>query len=407
MSPGQAIAHYRILSKLGEGGMGEVWRATDTKLNRDVAIKILPAAFAQDSDRMTRFQREARVLASLNHPGIAAIYGVEDRALVMELVDGPTIAERVALGPIPLEEALPIARQIAEALEYAHERNIVHRDLKPANLKITPEGRVKVLDFGLAKAMAGETAPGETASSPTLTMRSTQMGVLLGTAGYMSPEQARGKPVDKRADIWAFGVVLYEMLTGRQLFGGGETVTDTLASIVKDRPDLDALPAVTPLHIRMLIERCLRKDPATRLRDIGEARIAIDEGSPAQYPAAVSPSRGSWLPWTVAAVLALLVLLVVFFGFGWWRAMRPRELRRWRESASRRRHSRPAAAESSRSRATDNGSRLPSATRMVGHACKPGCCGRSNRTCSRGLRTAILPSSRPTDCGLGLRPPGS
>src|SRR5215472_8113028 len=276
MSPGQTIAHYCIHSKLGEGGMGEVWRATDTKLNRDVAIKILPEAFAQDSDRMARFQREAQVLASLNHPNIAAIYGVEDRALVMELVDGSTLAERIAQGPIPLEEALPIARQMAEALEYAHERNIVHRDLKPANIKITPEGRVKVLDFGLAKAMAAETTPGDPASSPTLTMRSTQIGVLLGTAAYMSPEQAKGKTVDKRADIWAFGVMLIEMLTGRRLYGG-ETLSDTLAAVLLKEPELDGLPGDTPPDIRRLLRRCLAKDAQQRLRDIGDARIVIDE----------------------------------------------------------------------------------------------------------------------------------
>jgi serine/threonine-protein kinase len=199
MTP-SSIAHYRIISKLGEGGMGEVWRATDTKLNRDVAIKILPDAFAQNADRMARFQREAQVLASLNHPNIAAIYGVEDRALVMELVEGETLH-----GPMPLDEALAVARQLAEALEYAHERGIVHRDLKPANIKITPEGRVKVLDFGLAKAMSTDAATADPHSSPTLTMRATMAGVILGTAAYMSPEQARGQDADRRADVWAFG----------------------------------------------------------------------------------------------------------------------------------------------------------------------------------------------------------
>src|SRR5215467_11908530 len=197
-----SIAHYRIISKLGEGGMGEVWRATDTKLNRDVAIKILPDAFAQDAGRMARFAREAQVLAALNHPNIAVIHGVEERALVMELVPGPTLAERIAQGAIPPDEALGIAKQIAEALEYAHERGIVHRDLKPANIKITPEGRVKVLDFGLAKAMTGEVAPADPASSPTLTTRAgaSVAGMILGTAAYMSPEQARGQNVDRRAD---------------------------------------------------------------------------------------------------------------------------------------------------------------------------------------------------------------
>src|SRR5580700_10346471 len=208
MSPQPSVAHYRITSKLGEGGMGEVWRATDTKLGREVAIKILPEAFAQDAGRMARFAREAQVLASLNHPNIAAIYGVEERALVMELVEGPTLADRIAQSAIPLDEALPIARQIAEALEAAHEKGIVHRDLKPANVIITPAGVVKVLDFGLA-AVAQSSGPPDPAISPTLTMSPTHTGMILGTAAYMSPEQARGKPVDKRADIWAFGVVLF------------------------------------------------------------------------------------------------------------------------------------------------------------------------------------------------------
>src|SRR5215475_1295862 len=251
MSPQQSIAHFRIVSKLGEGGMGVVYRATDTKLNRDVAIKVLPDSFAADPDRLTRFTREAQVLASLNHPNIAAIYGVEERALVMELVEGPTLADRIAQGPVPLDEALPIARQIADALEYAHEHNVIHRDLKPANIKITPEGRVKVLDFGLAKAMSGEAISGDPINSPTLTMRATIAGVILGTAGYMAPEQAKGKPADRRADIWAFGVVLAEMLIGRALYTG-ETVSEVLASVIKDTPALDALPAATPPGIRRL-----------------------------------------------------------------------------------------------------------------------------------------------------------
>ena len=209
MSPGLSVAHYRITAKLGEGGMGEVWRATDTKLGREVAIKVLPQAFAQDADRMARFQREAQVLASLNHPNIAVIHGVEEHALILELVEGHTLAERIAAGPIPLEEVLPIAKQIAEALEYAHERGVVHRDLKPANIKITPDGKVKVLDFGLAAvAQASAAGPADPLSSPTLTMRATQMGVIMGTAASMSPEQAAGKPTDKRADIWSYGVLL-------------------------------------------------------------------------------------------------------------------------------------------------------------------------------------------------------
>jgi serine/threonine-protein kinase len=209
MSLGISVAHYRITAKLGEGGMGEVWRATDTKLGREVAIKVLPQAFAQDADRMARFTREAQVLASLNHPNIATVHGVEDRAIILELVEGPTLAERIAAGPIPVGEALPIARQIADALEYAHEKGIIHRDLKPANIKITPEGRVKVLDFGLAKAMASEVSvAGRPETSPTLTMRATMAGVILGTAAYMSPEQARGQEADQRADIWSFGVLV-------------------------------------------------------------------------------------------------------------------------------------------------------------------------------------------------------
>src|SRR6516225_390475 len=293
MSPRSAIAHYRITAKLGEGGMGEVWRATDTKLNREVAIKILPEAFANNADRMRRFQREAQVLASLNHPNIAAIYGVEERALVMELVEGETLP-----AGLPLDTALNYARQIAEALEYAHEKGIVHRDLKPANVKVTPEGRVKVLDFGLAKAVSQDgQAEASPTSSPTLTMRATQMGVIMGTAAYMSPEQARGQNVDKRADIWAFGVVLYEMLTGHDLFAG-PTVSDTLAAVLKTEVDLAAVPA----QLRPTVERCLRKDPRRRWRDIGDVRVALEEGVPVVQ---ATEARSSRLPWALSAALAL------------------------------------------------------------------------------------------------------
>ena len=302
MGPQFSIAHYRTTTKLGEGGMGEVWRATDTKLGRDVAIKILPEAFAGNADRMARFTREAQVLASLNHPNIASIYGVEERALIMELVEGPTLSARIAEGALPVEEALPIARQIVEALEHAHEKGVIHRDLKPANIKVTPDGVVKLLDFGLAKA-AEETsaAPsgGSPTMSPTMSLELTRAGVILGTAAYMSPEQARGKTVDKRADIWAFGVVLYEMLTGCHPFGVGGTITDTLAAVVLKEPDLGALPAATPPHIRPLLDRCLRKDPKTRLRDIGEARVALDE--PLALSAAAAP-KPSLVPWALAAL---------------------------------------------------------------------------------------------------------
>src|SRR5262245_47474755 len=297
MGPQTSIAHYRMTAKLGEGGMGEVWRATDTKLNRDVAIKVLPEVFAQDADRMARFEREAQVLASLNHPNIAAIYGVEERALIMELVEGETLH-----GPLPVETALDYARQIADALEYAHERGIVHRDLKPANIKVTPEGRVKVLDFGLAKAMSSETAISDPASSPTLTMRATMVGVILGTAGYMSPEQARGKPVDQRADIWAFGVVLYEMLTGAQLFKG-ETISDTLVAVLKEQPDLTRVPA----NVRRLLHACLQKDPKQRLHAIEDWRLPLDEA-----PERAREANRRWA-WPAIAVAFAIIAAVAFW----------------------------------------------------------------------------------------------
>ncbi|MEX2385626.1 MAG: serine/threonine-protein kinase [Thermoanaerobaculia bacterium] len=276
------MGSYEILSPLGAGGMGEVYRVTDTKLGRDVAIKVLPEAVAKDHERLARFEREAQMLASLNHPNIATIHGVEDSggapALVMELVEGPTLEDRIAQGPIPVEEALPIAREIAEGLDYAHERGIIHRDLKPANVKLTGDGKVKILDFGLAKALdpvAGASSPDMT-RSPTITAAATQAGVILGTAAYMSPEQARGKPADKRSDIWAFGCVLWEMLTGKRLFHG-ETVSDTLAAVLRADIDWETLPAGTPPAIRRLLERCLERDPKRRLRDVGEARIVMEE----------------------------------------------------------------------------------------------------------------------------------
>ena len=322
LSAGSRLGPYQIIAPLGAGGMGEVYRARDTKLERDVALKILPEAFANDPDRMARFEREAKVLAALNHPHIAAIYGLEQSALVMELVEGPTLAERIARGPLPLEEALPIARQIAEALEYAHEKGIIHRDLKPANVKLTADEQVKLLDFGLAKALEGDAASSANpANSPTLTLTATHVGTILGTAGYMSPEQAKGKQVDRRADIWAFGVVLYEMLVGRQLYAG-ETIAEILAAVLMKDPALESLPANTPGAIRRLLGRCLDKEPKRRLRDIGEARVTIDEvvsGPPEAEPVAgtppVAPRRLRWLPWavTAAAIASAAALALIHF----------------------------------------------------------------------------------------------
>ena len=292
LSPGTRLGPYEIVSPLGAGGMGEVYRARDTKLNREVAIKVLPEAFAADVERLARFTREAQTLASLNHPNIAAIYGIEDGALVMELVEGRDLAELIGAAratpyvPLPLAEALAIARQIAEALEAAHDLGIVHRDLKPANIKVREDGTVKVLDFGLAKATDPGGASGATAAnSPTLTARATQMGTIIGTAAYMSPEQARGKSVDKRADIWAFGVVLYEMLTGRRAFEGDE-ISDILAAVLRQDIDWTTLPPDTPPRVRRLLERCLDRDPKARLRDIGEARVLLS--SPLSDPAATT-----------------------------------------------------------------------------------------------------------------------
>jgi serine/threonine-protein kinase len=313
VTPGASIAHYRITAKLGQGGMGEVWRATDTRLNRDVAIKVLPAALSGDTQYMARFEREAQTLAALNHPNIAAIYGIEQGAIVMELVEGETLP-----CPVPLETALDYARQIAVGLEAAHEKGIVHRDLKPANVKITPAGVVKLLDFGLAKS-AGEAVSAASATiSPTLSLAMTQAGMILGTAAYMAPEQARGKPVDKRADIWAFGVVLYEMLTGKTLYGGGETLTDTIAAVVTREPDWTALPSGTPPRVRRLLERCLRKDPKQRLRDIGEARVILDEDEPGPAASPAIAPRASKLPW----IAAVVTLIAGAAAGAWWTASR-------------------------------------------------------------------------------------
>ncbi len=279
LAAGTRIGSYEVVSMVGAGGMGEVYRARDTRLNRDVALKVLPDSFASDPDRIARFSREAVVLASLNHPHIAHIYGLEAGTLVMEFVDGEDLSQQIARGPIALDVALPIARQIAAALDAAHEHGVIHRDLKPANVKVRADDTVKVLDFGLAKAMSpdGLTAVTDSVNSPTLTARATQLGVILGTAAYMAPEQARGKPVDRRADIWAFGVVLFEMLTGRRAFDGDD-VSDVLASVLKTDPDWTLLPADLPPPLRRLLGRCLEKDPKRRLRDIGEGILQLDEG---------------------------------------------------------------------------------------------------------------------------------
>ncbi len=330
VTPGARLGPYAIVAPLGAGGMGEVYRARDTKLDRDVAIKVLPAEVAQEPERLARFEREAKVLASLNHPGIAHLYGFETAApddgstthfLAMELVEGEDLAERLKRGPIAVDEALAISKQIAEALEEAHEKGIVHRDLKPANVKVTPDGKVKVLDFGLAKAWRPDddprsgSAPG-LSQSPTLAPTGTAAGLILGTAAYMSPEQARGKPVDKRSDIWSFGALLFEMLTAERLFAG-ETVSDTLASVLKNEPDWTRLPSGTPPSVRRLLDRCLEGDARRRLQAIGEARIVLEGGASPEAAGSVDTPRPfpRMLPWAVAAA-AVLAATWAFLGRG-------------------------------------------------------------------------------------------
>src|SRR5207249_385006 len=307
LDSGTRLGPYEILAPIGAGGMGEVYKARDTRLDRLVAIKLCAEQFNE------RFEREARAVAALNHPNICTLHDVGPNYLVMEYVEGPTLA-----GPMPLADALPIARQIAEALEAAHEKGFIHRDLKPANIKLTAGGKVKVLDFGLAKAFDTEPHPSsDPANSPTLTISATRAGMILGTAGYMSPEQARGVPVDKRADIWAYGVVLYEMLTGREMFSG-ETVSDTLASVLKSDVDWSAIPAETPPPIHRLLRRCLERDRRKRLADIADARLEIDEaqaGAPLEKSAPASAPPIRRLPWAVAAAFAAGYLALALLHF--------------------------------------------------------------------------------------------
>ena len=324
---GQTISHYKIIEKIGQGGMGVVYRAEDTNLSRDVAIKVLPEQFTKDPQRLARFEREAKLLASLNHPNIAAIYGFEEaddvRFLAMELVPGETLAERVSKGPVPVEEALEVCRQIAEGVDAAHEKGVIHRDLKPANVKVTPEGKVKILDFGLAKAFEGETPVTDISQSPTLTEEMTRAGVIMGTAAYMSPEQAKGKEVNKQADIFSFGAILYELLTGKRAFQG-ETITETLAKILEGEPDWKVVPESVPSRIRELIEDCLEKAPDKRLRDIGNAQIQINRAlkEPATELAtgvatAVQPGQQRW------ALGVALVLGAVVAGLAVWLLIQP------------------------------------------------------------------------------------
>ena len=324
---GTTLSHFKITAKLGEGGMGEVYRAEDTKLGREVAIKVLPAAFTQDPERFARFEREAHVLASLNHPNIAAIYDLAEddgiHFLVLELAEGEDLAACLAHGPIPVKEALPLALQLAEALEAAHDKGIVPRDLKPANVMVGPDGTAKVLDFGLAKALESEPGPSRSdlTHSPTLTAQMTQEGVLLGTASYMSPEQARGEAADRRADVWAFGIVLMEMLTGKRVYAG-KTVSESLAGVLAREPEWDDLPRATPQCIRRLLERCLEKESRRRLQAIGEARITIESHLASPEAEKVKGPRASWLPTAQWGLITVLSVAVAFAIWTPWRTER-------------------------------------------------------------------------------------
>ncbi|MGA7793132.1 MAG: protein kinase [Candidatus Acidiferrales bacterium] len=329
LAAGTKLGSYEVVAQIGAGGMGEVYQAHDTKLGRDVAVKVLPEAFAHDAERLSRFQREAKMLAALNHPNIATIHGLEQSGgthyLVMELVPGDTLQQRVKRdGAVPIEEALAIAKQIAEALEAANEKGIIHRDLKPANVKVTPEGKVKVLDFGLAKAFEGDATSEDMSNSPTLSRAATMQGVILGTAAYMSPEQARGKVVDKRTDIWAFGCVLYELLTGKQAFHG-EDVTDIVAAVVRAEPDWTALPANISPSIRVLLQRCLRKDKRQRFSDATDVRIEIEDAIAAPKDSAVTQAAPVSTSKLLAAVAAITAIIAVVASWALWRSMRPVE----------------------------------------------------------------------------------
>ena len=335
LTPGARLGAYAVTAEIGRGGMGEVYQARDTKLDRDVALKVLPDAFTSDPDRLARFEREAKVLASLNHPNIGHIYGLEEaegtKALVLELVEGPTLADRIADGPIPVDDALPIAKQIAEALEAAHEQGIIHRDLKPANVKVKADGTVKVLDFGLAKAFQPEASGASASESPTisLTAAATQMGMVIGTAAYMSPEQAKGKTVDKRADVWAFGVVLFEMLTGTRPFTGDD-VSETLARAIDREPDWAALGDSVAPALSNVLRRCLQKNPKKRIRDIGDVSLAMEGAFETGVPptsdvAAGKPQSAGWRR-TMLYVLAASVVGSLITGVAVWTLTRPAPL---------------------------------------------------------------------------------
>ena len=345
MDVGDRLGHYTVTALIGEGGMGQVYRATDSQLAREVALKVLPDTFASDPERLDRFQREAQLLASLNHPGIAAIYGLEDapatgggqtgaRALVLELVEGQTLADRIAVGPIPIDEALPIAAQIADALEAAHQAGVIHRDLKPANIKIREDGTVKVLDFGLAKAVDGASADGDPVDAPTVA-GSTQIGMVIGTPAYMSPEQAKARPLDQCTDVWSFGVVVFEMLTGRSLFVG-ESMSDVLAEVLKTAPDFAWLPSDTPLPVRRLLRRCLHKDKKRRLPDIGVARLEIADAlesaevtdAPQVAPPPAPPPRPVSSPWRLA-LAAVVGGALAASAAAWWVTRAPEPATAW------------------------------------------------------------------------------